>query len=323
MMLLGIALSGQDAIRYQGVAFDSDNNAITEQNVSVQVTLVQDGNELYTELHNPYCNTRGNFELFIGRGISTLGAMDDIEWAEGKIFVEVSIDPEGDDSFIYAGETEFLAVPYALHAGVAQYGPTGDTGPKGPVGATGAPGAPGPQGEKGMTGPKGPAGGPGPKGPPGPAGPAGPQGEKGDPGPQGPKGVTGPMGPEGDPGGSKGDLGPIGPKGYTGPIGPVGPAGPAGDQGPEEGDPGPPGPAGPVGDVGEQGPKGPQGPPGPAGPYPASGPPGAAGLTGEHIEIMLSTPPSQSESPYLDDGTNTVDGKPGLRHYYQGQWIDL
>ncbi len=83
------------------------------------------------------------------------------------------------------------------------------------------------------------------------------------------------------------------------------------------------GPHGPQGDQGLQGERGRQGNPGPQGP---------AGLTGPNDfgtdMIMTDLVPNSSDiSFYIDDGTNTSDGKPRLRYnagtFTNPNWIDL
>jgi len=86
-----------------------------------------------------------------------------------------------------------------------------------------------------------------------------------------------------------------------------------------------------VGGIGESGVPGPQGPAGAAGPVGqqglsgAQGEPGAAGVQGDQgfgIMVMRSSPPSD-KNMYVDDGTNTADGKPHVRYKFNGNWIDL
>lgn len=103
----------------------------------------------------------------------------------------------------------------------------------------------------------------------------------------------------------------------TGPQGPQGPAGEAGPQG-EKGSPGALPPCGPfypgiTGDIGPQGPEGLPGKEGPPGPY------------GNQIMVKSNQPinnPVQGQI-YMDDGTNTADGKIGLRYFTGSVWIDI
>lgn len=86
-----------------------------------------------------------------------------------------------------------------------------------------------------------------------------------------------------------------------------------------------------IGARGIQGVDGVDGTVGLPGPVGATGWPGATGATGPPgidgfgIMIMRSTPPSSTHvKMYVDDGTNTADGKPHLRHRIDSNtWIDL
>lgn len=86
----------------------------------------------------------------------------------------------------------------------------------------------------------------------------------------------------------------IGPQGAAGPAGPTGPQGSAGAQGPQ----------------GNQGPEGEQ---------------GRQGLSGAGAVIAASSAPANPSmgSFYLDDGTNTDDGMPGIRIWNGTLWLNL
>lgn len=139
----------------------------------------------------------------------------------------------------------------------------------------------------------------------------------------GPIGIPGPMGVSGQSGtsGPPGPIGVAGPQGPAGPIGPDGPAGPTGPQGPD-GPMGPPGPAGPHGPQCPPGYQGDVGPPGQAGPQGQQGPDGEDGFG---FMFPMSNPPASPSNRdiYLDDGSNRVDGKYGLRYFDQNVWIDI
>lgn len=74
------------------------------------------------------------------------------------------------------------------------------------------------------------------------------------------------------------------------------------------------------GNIGSQGPAGPNGVTGPQGPQ---GPQGAQGDSGIGTEFRITNAPPQVGVYYIDDGTNTADGKPRLRFNNNGTWIDL
>ena len=275
MLLIAATLAtAQDAIRYQGVAFDQSGSSINSSQISVLFTILENsptGSFSYIESHTLITGPNGEFEAEIGRGTPVAGALSNVDWLSDSHFLQVALDPLGGTNYIDAGTTEFLSAPYAQYAEVATYGPRGQQGPLGPAGPQGAQGAQGPVGEPATTGGAvGPQGPQGPRGPQGPQGVQGPEGPPGDPnGPQGPKGETGPAGPAGSSGGAigipgeTGDPGPVGPSGPTGPTGPAGGVGPEGPKGPKGRSEGIPGPQGPPGDPGPSsniiGPEGPQG----------------------------------------------------------------
>ena len=71
--------------------------------------------------------------------------------------------------------------------------------------------------------------------------------------------------------------------------------------------------------------QGPQGPVGPVGPEGENGEIGLTGANGFPRLIMSSTVPPTAEvgNIYLDDGTNTSNGKPGIRVFTGSNWIDF
>ena len=88
-----------------------------------------------------------------------------------------------------------------------------------------------------------------------------------------------------------------------------------------------------IGGAGVQGPRGAPGATGPAGPTSQIGNTGAAGRTGErgapgifdfenNLLIMTNQVPANGIL-YVDDGTNTSDGRPHLRYNLNGIWIDI
>ncbi len=346
------------AFSYQAVATDANGLPLSNSSVGIEVSILQgsaDGNEVYKETHHVESGDNGLFNLSIGAGEPVLGDFNGILWNGNRHFVKTAIDINGNTNYEYAGTVELLSVPYALFTLESGNDLTENPGPIGPRGKPGPAGAPGPPG------PTAPVGAPPPPGPPGPPGPEGMPGQDAPPG--GMPGPQGPPGPPGPPGGADGEQGPAGPKGSQGywglfgPKGPDGPPGPEGPPGPIVSPKGPPGPAGPPGTPGtSEGNKGEQGDPGPPGApgapgapgppgisapdmvYPgAPGAPGIAGPQGGKGEIgftgvngfprmiMSAVVPANAEvgNIYLDDGTNTANGKPGIRVYDGSSWIDF
>lgn len=321
------------AFTYQGIAMDENNEVITNQEIAIKISVIQSnpsGNVLYTEEHNVVSSDLGHFTLLVGLGENNSSSFDEIEWNKNRHFLRIDMDVTGGDEFKFIGTIELLAVPYTFTALMAGDGIPGPAGPVPGFGATGPPGPPGPQGAQGSTGPQGPicptgqSGPAGPPGPPGDPGPTGPSGTaEGDPGPPGP---IGNQGPNGDPNGPPGPKGPTGPPGDPGPPGIAGEIGEIGMQGPPGEVPGPAGPEGPIGpekgDTGLPGPQGLNGDPGDPGPTGEQGDQGPFGLLGLSLASVVPTP-SSSYLLYLDDGTNTSDGKPALRYWDGTIWIEF
>lgn len=323
------------AFTYQGIAIDASGEVVTNSTINIKSTILSEdvnGDEVYQQTDQVMTSGLGHFNIVIGNAQNSLGNFGGIEWGSADHFLEIGIDLTGGNDHVYFGTVQLLPVPYALTSFV-----TGDgiPGPAGPLGSVGAPGPPGPQGPQGPMGSPGPVGPICPTGGPGQVGPAGPPGP---PGPQGPPGTEegepGDAGPEGEPGipgaipGITGAIGPVGIVGDPGDEGPQGPSGDKGDQGPPGEVPGPIGPTGPIGsEVGDPGPIGLQGAIGPVGPEGLQGNVGPQGPHGIFRMEMRSMPPNQgnqgADNFYLDDGTNTHDGKPGFKYYNGTEWVDV
>lgn len=277
----------QDAMSYQAIIRNSNNDLIKNQNVGMRFSIIKgsaSGTVVYSETQSLPANNNGLVTAKIGAGTLVSGSYSNIDWGADTYFIKTETDPTGSNNYTISGTSQLLSVPYALYAKNSGSSIPGPQGPKGDTGATGPAGAIGPQGPKGdtgATGPQGVAGAQGPKGDTGATGPAGATGATGPQGvagAQGPKGDTGATGPTGATGaqGPQGATGAQGPKGDTGATGATGPQGVAGTTGPK----GDTGATGPAGATGAQGPQGATGPIGPQGPQGAVGPVGATGATG-------------------------------------------
>ena len=108
------------AFNYQGIARDANGAPIINTNISLRITLKEGGTpglEVYKETHFVQTNKLGLFSLEVGRGTSTVGIFQDIQWGSNSHFIQIEIDPAGGQSFIPMGTAQLLAVPYALYAG--------------------------------------------------------------------------------------------------------------------------------------------------------------------------------------------------------------
>lgn len=160
VLSLSLALAqAPQYINYQGVARDVSGNVLTNQNISLRLTILSGsptGTTQYSETHALTTNTFGLFNTAIGSGTLVSGNFSTINWGSATHYVKVELDPNGGGSFTTLSTSQLLSVPYALYAETSGSG--GATGPTGPSGIDGVTGATGPTGLTGATGPTGTGG---------------------------------------------------------------------------------------------------------------------------------------------------------------------
>jgi uncharacterized protein (TIGR02145 family) len=106
-------------INYQSVLRDGNGEILVNTEVSVLLTIRSgspDGVSVYSEAHSLTTNAFGLINLVIGSGAVVDGIFSAIDWGGGNHFLEVAIDMNGSSDFQVIGTTQFLSVPYALHA---------------------------------------------------------------------------------------------------------------------------------------------------------------------------------------------------------------
>lgn len=106
-------------IQYQAVALNGAGNPISNSNVGVRLSVLNDsatGTVLYTETHTRPTNAQGLFNLVVGQGTVVTGNFAGIIWANGSKFLKVEMDAAGGSNYTVLGTTQLLSVPYALHA---------------------------------------------------------------------------------------------------------------------------------------------------------------------------------------------------------------
>jgi hypothetical protein len=120
-VLISIFAFGQvpQGINYQTVIRDNNGNSLTDTELSLQLKIrsgASNGSIVYSEIHNAESNSFGLINLVIGTGEEPSSEFKDINWGLEDHFLEISIDMEGDGEYLVMGVTQFLSVPYALHA---------------------------------------------------------------------------------------------------------------------------------------------------------------------------------------------------------------
>lgn len=127
LLLIG-CLSGfaqaPDLINYQGVARHTNGTAISNQNITLRLSVRQatsNGSVQYSETRHVNTNSDGLFNVQIGSAgtTSTTGSWSAITWDNAAKYLQVEMDTIGGSNFINMGTQQLVSVPYAQHAAQA------------------------------------------------------------------------------------------------------------------------------------------------------------------------------------------------------------
>ena len=106
-----------DLIKFQAIARDADNNAITTA-IDVRLTVLKgsaNGDVVYVDEQTVTPNSRGLFALNLGAGPAT-GVFTNIGWSTDDHFLLAEIRQAIGQPFEALGEAQpILSVPYALY----------------------------------------------------------------------------------------------------------------------------------------------------------------------------------------------------------------
>lgn len=136
---------------YQAVIRNASGQLLANTTVGIRVTLhmdMEDGPEVFSEVHTATSNANGLVSLKIGGGTLISGDFANIPWGAAPHFIRTEIDPAGGTNYSITGVSELLSVPYAFYAETGG----GTPGPEGPPGTEGPQGPPGPEGPQGPQG---------------------------------------------------------------------------------------------------------------------------------------------------------------------------
>lgn len=119
-------------INYQGVARNSLGSVLSDQEVTLRLTIRESSSEgavVFQETRKLRTNRFGLFTVAIGSSgaTATTGRLQSVNWASGGTkFLQVEMDPNGGTSFLNMGASQLLSVPYAMYASSAA--PVGTAG---------------------------------------------------------------------------------------------------------------------------------------------------------------------------------------------------
>jgi len=120
-----VSAQAPDKMSYQAVIRDASDQLVTNQEVGLRVSILQnsiDGTLVYQEIYNPNPETNNNglLTIEIGAGVPLTGTFSEIDWSDGPYFLKTETDPSGGNDYTITGTSQLLSVPYALHSGTAE-----------------------------------------------------------------------------------------------------------------------------------------------------------------------------------------------------------
>ncbi|MCB0409202.1 MAG: hypothetical protein KDD29_03225 [Flavobacteriales bacterium] len=115
-----------NVFNYQAVARTSAGAVMNNQNISVQISILDNGVAVYTEDHSVATNQYGLFTIGVGQGNVSLGDFSTIDWTTGDYSLQVEMDENGGSNYTLMGTSSLLTVPYAMHAKTAENAFSGD-----------------------------------------------------------------------------------------------------------------------------------------------------------------------------------------------------
>ena len=118
LLFVTVGMYSQEGINYKALIKDNLGAVVASQTIDVKFTIIADTGptDVYVETHTgATTDANGIVILTIGDGTSS-DTFADIDWSSDTHSLKVEIDIEQDASFLDMGTTQFMSVPYALHA---------------------------------------------------------------------------------------------------------------------------------------------------------------------------------------------------------------
>ncbi|WP_299680983.1 tail fiber domain-containing protein [uncultured Dokdonia sp.] len=118
MLPFYIGIAQSQSINYKAIIRDDTGTILANDLVIIQFTILEGATNVYSENHTPTTDANGLVILNIGEGAVLSGDYTTIDWATTDHFLNVQINTGG--GLVDMGTTQFLSVPYALHAQTAE-----------------------------------------------------------------------------------------------------------------------------------------------------------------------------------------------------------
>lgn len=106
-------------MNYQAAIRDNTGTPITNQQVGMRMSIMENSTTVYAETYTPTTNDFGLVNLVIGQGTIEQGVFEDIDWANGTYMMQTEVDVTGGTNYVILGAQQLMSVPYALYAEAA------------------------------------------------------------------------------------------------------------------------------------------------------------------------------------------------------------
>jgi hypothetical protein len=121
LICISFSVFGQspEKMSYQAIVRNADGSLVSEKQVGIKISILKNsttGTIVYSETHLPTTNINGLVTFEIGSGAVINGDFSIIEWGLDSYFIKTETDLEGGSNYTISGISQFLSVPYALHA---------------------------------------------------------------------------------------------------------------------------------------------------------------------------------------------------------------
>ena len=108
-------------LNYQGIARNASGEPISTHSITVRLSIIDsaaNGLLTYQETKTVATNYVGLFTIVIGApgGVNVIVTIASINWATGKKYIKLEIDPNGASNFTLVGMNQLQSVPFALSA---------------------------------------------------------------------------------------------------------------------------------------------------------------------------------------------------------------
>lgn len=118
-IIFTIFAQAPEKMSYQAIVRDANNQLIMDKQIGMKVSILKgsvSGSAVYVETQNPTTNSNGLIAIEIGGGSVVSGNFAKIVWGDGPYFIKTEVDPAGGTNYSISGTSQFLSVPYSLHA---------------------------------------------------------------------------------------------------------------------------------------------------------------------------------------------------------------